>query len=94
MHNFPIHIEVAAIAGDKPNCKGRAIAIGQSWETHVHTPAGMCARSFAMLYPYLLAMRFADDTPFERGKGYAEFVCPDGSVTFRLSRVIREKTGD
>jgi len=95
MHDFPVCIEVIAISEGKAACKGRAkIALDQSWYMHVHTPAGMCGRAFAMLYPYLLSMRFAGEISPERGRGYAEFVCPDGDVTFRVSRVVSEKTGD
>lgn len=95
MQDFPVCIEVVAICEGKTACKGRAkTPLGQAWEMHVHTPAGMCGRAFAMLYPYLLSMRFADEIFLERGCGYAEFVCPDGDVTFRVSRVISVKNGD
>jgi len=88
MHNFQLCIEAVAIHEGKTHCKGGAkTPVGQSWEMHVHTPAGMCGRAFAMLYPYLLSMRLADEIFLERGRGYAEFVCPDGDVTFRVRRV-------
>ena len=91
MEDFPVHIEAVAIHGGKTVCKGRAkTSLGQSWQMHIHTPAGMCGRAFAMLYPYLLSMRFSGEIFLERGRGYAEFVCPDGDVTFRVSRMIRE----
>jgi len=87
MQDFPVRIEAVAISDGKTVCKGRAkTVLGQSWEMHIHTPAGMCGRAFAMLYPYLLSMRFADEIFLERGRGYAEFTCPDGDVTFRVSR--------
>ena len=93
--DFPVCIEAVAINGGKTVCKGRAkTTLGQSWEMHVHTPAGMCGRAFAMLYPYLLSMRFADEIFLERSRGYAEFVCPDGDVTFRVSRVTSAQNGD
>ena len=94
MQNFPLRIEVVAINGGKTACKGGAkTPLGQSWQVHVHTPAGMCGRAFAMLFPYLFSMRLSDEIFLERGRGYAEFTCPDGDVTFRVSRVVHEKTG-
>jgi len=92
MQDVPVRIEAVSVNGNRTVCKGRAkTAVGQSWDMHVHTPAGMCGRAFATLYPYLLSMRFADELPLERGRGYAEFVCPDGDVTFRVSRAIGEE---
>lgn len=88
MHDVPILIEATAIAGSRPACKGRAhTRLGQKAVLHILTPEGMCARAFAVLYPYALAMRFAEKTAFERKGFFVDVVCPDGDVTFRLSRM-------
>lgn len=86
MPDVPVLIEVVSIGGGE-RCKGRAkTRLGDKYEMHICTPKGMCARSFAMLYPYMLAMRFASKTGFERKGPYVDLVCPDGDVTFRLTR--------
>lgn len=87
MRDVPVVIEVIGIADGKDRCKGRAkTCLGSCYEMHVHTPKGLCARAFSMLYPYMLAMRFAEATVFERKGPYIDLVCPDGDVTFRLTR--------
>ncbi len=91
MQNVPVTIEVVAIEGGKAKCKGGArTCMGQKATVHVLTPEGLCARAFAVLYPYILAMRFAEKTMFERQGPYVDIVCPDGDVTFRLTRKQKE----
>lgn len=87
MQDVPVTIEAVAIAGGKRMCKGRArTCLGQKSTLHILTPEGVCARAFAVLYPYALAMRFAEKISFERKGPFMEILCPDGDVTFRLSR--------
>ena len=87
MQDVPVIIEAVAIAGGKRMCKGKArTCLGHKTTLHILTPEGVCARAFAVLYPYALAMRFAEKTAFERQGPFVEILCPDGDVTFRLSR--------
>ncbi len=91
MRDDAVRIEAVEIAGGKRMCKGRAqTCLGQGWTLRVHTPEGLCARAFAALYPHALAMRFAEKTLFERNGPYIDIRCPDGEVTFRLSRIKTE----
>ena len=84
--DVPVIIEVAAIAGGRAKCKGRAkTALGDEHEVHILTPQGLCARAFAALYPYILAMRYAPELSFGR-KETVGISCPDGDVTFHLRR--------
>ncbi len=92
MQDCPVIIEAVAIEGGKKMCKGRAhTRLGAAATLHIHTPEGMCARAFAAVYPYALAMRFAEKTAFEREGAFVDIVCPDGDVTFRLSRGEKAK---
>ncbi len=51
------------------------------------TPNGMCAASFAAIWPFANAMRHSEKTGFENSKGEVIVACPDGWVQFRLSRI-------
>ena len=49
-------------------------------------PAGMCGRAFATMYPVAFAMRWTEAMLWEK-TDYVDVVCPDGFVTYRLSRM-------
>ena len=83
MSNHKIKCEVVHIAANKFKCS----EVGQSFIIGPRTPAGMCARAFAAVYPAALAMRFSDEMSWEQGRGYIDTVCPDNDVTYRLSRI-------
>ncbi len=51
------------------------------------TPQGFCAAGFVAIWPFVNAMRFAENTAFENSKGEVTITCPDGWVQFRLSRI-------
>lgn len=86
VQDVPVTIEVVSITHGGDRCKGRAkTALGAAWDVHVTTPRGMCARAFAVLYPYILAMRHAPELSIERD-GAVMISCPDGDVVFRLHR--------
>ncbi len=51
------------------------------------TPGGMCAASFAAIWPFASAMRHSEKTAFENSQGQVTISCPDGWVQFRLSRI-------
>ena len=90
MKDYKIKCEVLSIAGNNSACTGAAkvkkedvFVIG----TKTPEPHGMCAKSFASIYPVAMGMRFSDDTSWERGRGYCDIICPDNRVVFRLTRV-------
>ena len=61
--------------------------LGEVFELGSRTPTnGLCAISFSSIYSVFAAMRFTDEIPWERGKGHFDLKCPDGQVTFRISR--------
>ena len=51
------------------------------------TPAGMCAKSYAAVATFANAMRFSEQTPYEKGTGKVVVTCPDGFVKYELTRV-------
>ncbi len=87
MPDRAVRIEVVNINGNKECCKGKAKTCpGQVWRLHVHTPAGLCARAFNVIYPHAYAMRYAEKLGIETKGPFIELSCPDGDVTFRVSR--------
>ncbi len=62
--------------------------VGDRWLVGRKTPAGMCLGAFSSLLPYIAALRFGGDFPWEE-EGQGTFCCPDPKVvnTFRLERV-------
>ena len=90
MVDYKIKCEVAKIKGGKKCCPGSAqMKIGEVFILGVRTPEpnGICARAYASIYPTSTALRFSDEIPWEKGRGYFDISCPDGLVTYRLSRV-------
>ena len=81
--NHKIKCEVVQILANKSKCS----EVGRSFVIGARTPAGMCARAFAAVYPAALAMRFSDEMSWEQGRGYIDIMCPDNDVTYRLSRI-------
>jgi len=47
---------------------------------------GMCGRAFAAIHPMAFAMRWSEKMDWEK-LDYVDVSCPDGFVTYRLSRV-------
>lgn len=90
--DYKIQCEALKIKGNKKICPGSAktkkrekFIIG----ARTPIPNRMCARAFSVIYPTAMAMRFSENIPWERGKGYFDIVCPDTYVVYRLSRVKR-----
>jgi len=88
--NYKIKCEVIAVDGER-HCSGAAMMeINQTFIIGVKTPEpeGICAKSFAALFPLITAMRFSEEVPpWEKGRGFYEVYCPDGKVKYRLSRI-------
>jgi len=90
MPDYKIKCEVLEVSTESGRCQGAAcMRKGQAFVLGARTPEpeGICARSFASLYPTATALRFSEETPWERGKGFMDVRCPDGQVVYRLSRL-------
>ena len=88
MPAYKINCEIIHIDDDRIVCPGGArMKAGNVYTIGVVTPPGMCARSFISVFPVAMAMRFSDETPWERGKGSVEITCPEGHTVYRLTRV-------
>jgi len=81
-----IRCEVVKISEGK-TCKV-GMQLGDIFAVGPLTPAPkpICSAAFLSLYALGNPMRFADRTKFEDSQGNQDVVCPDGTVTFRLSR--------
>jgi uncharacterized repeat protein (TIGR04076 family) len=64
--------------------------VGDQWLVSRKTPPGMCLGAFNALMPFITALRFGGNFPWEK-EGEGTFCCPDPKVVnvFRL-----ERTGD
>ena len=88
--SYQIKCEVLSVDGERHCTGGAQVESDQAYIIGVKTPEpeGMCAKSFAALFPLVTAMRFSDEVPpWEKGRGYYEAYCPDGKVKYRLSRI-------
>ena len=82
MANYEVKCEVIEVNSALTSCQkaGDSFVIGR------RTPAGMCARAFAAVYPAALVLRFSEDCAWQKGKESLELTCPDGHVVYRLTR--------
>jgi len=84
--------EVASVRTTTGVCPGSArCRQGDTFILGARTPepSGLCGRAFHALHPMAFAMRWSDKMEFEKGD-FVEITCPDGFVTFRLSRVQKK----
>lgn len=86
MANYKIKIEVIEKSKMCPKVLNAGGGFVMDNAPGAEVPAGMCARAFQAVYPTLLAMRFSEETAWEKGKGYFDVTCPDGTL-YRLSRI-------
>lgn len=91
MPSYKIRCEVFSIDGERITCPGATrMKTGNSFIIGIMTPAAMCARSYASIFPVAMAMRHSEQTPWERGRGYIDVTCPDGHVVWRMTRIKPE----
>ena len=83
MADYDIRCEVVEVINDEFDCA----QVGETFIIGKRTPAGMCARAFATIYPAALAMRFSEKMAWEHADGYLDVTCPDRAVVFRISRI-------
>lgn len=94
MAGYTIRCEAIKVSTKTLCCPGSAkCRQGEVYTMGARTPEqnGMCCRAFHAVHPVALAMRFSERLPFEKKDGYYDVVCPDGFVTYRLSRLNEER---
>jgi uncharacterized repeat protein (TIGR04076 family) len=64
------------IVSQKGFC-GAGHTVGQKFDLTDGTPAGICPSAMHSVYPYILALRWGADFPWEKEKGVARIACPD-----------------
>ena len=80
---MPVHITIK-----KGKCQGNINDIGQVFIVENTTPQGMCLGAWNAVSPYVTALRFGADFPWEEEKGYALIHCPDPKgITLEIRRV-------
>lgn len=86
-HRHAVRITLASQLQGCPN----GHRIGDEWLVEGKTPAGMCLSAFSSLAPFVMALRFGGDFPWE-SEGEATVCCPDPQVVnvFRIVRVARD----
>lgn len=89
MPNYEIKCEAIEVRTENGICSGSAKC--KKGETYILSsrtpgPVGMCGMSFAAFNPMVFAMRRIERMEFET-TDFRDLVCPDGCVTYRLSRI-------
>jgi len=89
MANYKIKCEAIDVRSESEICPGSAKC--RKGETYIVTsrtpePGGMCGRAFASIHPMAFAMRWSEKMEWEKTDD-VNVICPDGFVTYRLSRV-------
>ena len=83
---MPIRI---TIKGGK--CQGNINKVGQAFTVEDTTPAGMCLGAWNSVAPYVTALRYGGNFPWEEQEGYALIHCPDPKgITLELRRISKE----
>ena len=88
MADYKISCEVIDVRTESGICAGSArCRKGEKYTITARTPEpGICGRSFASMHSTAFAMRWTEELPFEKA-GHVDIVCPDGAVTYRLTRI-------
>ena len=72
-------------------CPGKYHKIGQIFTFEHTTPKGMCLDAWQAISPYLTALRYGGNFPWEKEKGFALIHCPDPKgITLEIQRVNSE----
>ena len=80
-------MKVVEVKGKCPN----GHHAGEEHLVQERTPKGICLGSFGACFPYLVALRYGADFPWESEKGVITLGCPDhvNQVVWRLERIDR-----
>ncbi len=75
------------VSGGK--CGSGTHEIGQEFILAETTPGGMCLGAWNAIAPYLSALRYGANFPWEEKKGFAKIRCPDpeGGIILTLERI-------
>jgi len=69
-------------------CQGSVHPVGQVITVDGKTPEGMCLGAWNAIAPYLTALRFGGNFPWEKEEGVATIHCPDPKgITLELRRI-------
>ena len=69
-------------------CQGNVHQVGQEIDVENTTPGGMCLGAWNAIAPYLTALRYGGNFPWEKEKGVATIHCPDPKgITLELRRI-------
>lgn len=78
-------VKITIIGGE---CRGGHHKVGQEFILEGETIAGLCLGAWNAIAPYLTAIRFGGDFPWEKEEGVAHIHCPDTKgITIELRRV-------
>jgi len=88
MANYKINCIAIEVRTESGICPGSAqCQKNETWILTARTPEpGMCGRAFAAIHPIAFAMRWTDQMMWEK-TNHVDVICPDGCVTYRLSRI-------
>jgi len=89
MASYKVKCESIEISGDAEVCPGSAKCLrGETYILTARTPEplGMCARAFSTIHPMAFALRWSERMEWEKAD-HVDVICPDGFVTYRLSRI-------
>ena len=80
---MPISI---TIKGGK--CQGGINKLGQEFIVEGTTPEGMCLGAWNAISPYMVALLYGANFPWEKEEGYTLIHCPDPKgITLELRRI-------
>ena len=70
-------------------CNGEIHEVGQEFIFDRATPAGMCLGAWNAIAPYLTALRYGSNFPWEEEEGFIAIRCPDpkGGIILELRRI-------
>jgi uncharacterized repeat protein (TIGR04076 family) len=90
MPNYKVKCEAVDVGSESGICPGSAKC--KKGEIYILTartpePRGMCGRAFASIHPMAFAMSWSEKMEWEKAD-HVNVICPDGYVTYRLSRII------
>ena len=80
---MPVRITVT-----EGQCHGGFHEVGDVFVVEETTPAGMCMGAWNSMAPYVAALQFGGNFPWEQEKGVATIHCPDPKgITLGLKRI-------
>lgn len=70
-------------------CMGETMKVGETFVIDGKTPEGICIGAFSAAIPYVLALRYGGNFPWEKQEGYGRIRCPDplGGILMEIQRI-------